>query len=823
MLAFSSPVQPAAWKKFMFCSALCASSFCLQAAPASFADAVHHGNNSSLSLTASFTPDSAHKDHELHVFALAWVPVTRTAQGLTGRWFAKTSRNWIPLSVGQTWPVAMTIPPGQPPQPITLLVDDDLRSVMGTSVYVGYGVSNKDAASAAADMVANTRYRIVYTVNQSPSDTGQANHSVGLTPVNEQTLSAVFAHVQRMGDDPTGGFPPGTELMPVATTTAVGNQTAVNVSATTLQEAGVDEDDLVKTDGAFLYNLSTAETADRGSRNVLQRHRLNANTPQTDAPDTVVLPWGKGLAGSGFFLDTERNQAIALAQGGLSNGIHDLWFAPGRYWGTGVTEVTFVDTGRSWRVKRHMRLSGALIGSRRVDSTLYLLLRSYPIWPLTTPTSLPKADQLALDAAALLPTQQIDQGVAQPLVQTADCLVPRNGTDVQPSGDIITLVALDLASPESRQASRCFVGPTEAFYLSERNVYLATTGQTYALSGRFPVYSTLARTDIHQFSLNGLEMNYQGSGSVTGHLGFEQNRKSFRMGEHKGVLRVFTQTGRQFGGWVGLPVLAPAAPSSASVDTALATNANMPTESPGKLTVLNARNGVLETIGELPNARRPNPLGKPGEQLYASRFLGNRGYLVTYRLIDPLYVIDLTDPADPHVLGELEVSGYSDYLFPLSEHLLLGVGKEAISDNSLGDGRAAWYQGVKLSVIDLTDPTRPTEIAKSIIGKRGTDATVLHNHHGIALQHRPDSVRVALPVSLRETDTAYTTGRVNDFYGFTRNELRKFEVNVSARSLTQKPALVVDAIERNLDDDRAVIWNDQVHHFTGEKWRSESW
>lgn len=122
--------------------------------------------------------------------------------------------------------------------------------------------------------------------------------------------------------------------------------------------------------------------------------------------------------------------------------------------------------------------------------------------------------------------------------------------------------------------------------------------------------------------------------------------------------------------------------------------------------------GTLALVGELPNARHPEPLGKPGEQLYATRFVGTRGFLVTYRLTDPLYVLNLADPADPRVAGELQVSGYSDYLFPLTDTLLLGVGKDAVSDNSAGDGRFAWYQGVKLALIDVSNPAQPREAAR---------------------------------------------------------------------------------------------------------------
>lgn len=827
---FANPPSSKAihWLKFLANVGLCAMCLEAHAAPASFSEAVHQGTNSNLHLTASFTPDSAHAGQDLHVFALAWVPGSLTSQGPTGKWFARSSQGWVALSEGQTWPVAMTVR-GSSTQALSipLLAQDDIRTVMGTQVYLGYGVSGVDASLAIAEMLANKRYNVVYTVNQSPSDTGRAENERGLTPTSERELQALFAQAQRSDGEQSGGIfgniTAGGMPVPVAAPgSSTGAMDVANVSGTTLQEAGVDEDDLVKSDGLHLYNLSSTPTmTERHTRNVLQRHRPGTGTSSTPASESLTLPWSQGLVGSGLFLDTANQQAIVLAQGGLDYRIHDLWFYPGRYWGAGVTELALIDTGRDWRVKRHVRFSGALIGSRRIGSTLYVLLRSYPNWPMPASAvdlNATKSDNTV--RAQALPTVQVDQGTIQALVQAVDCLIPRRTTDNLPSVDTITLVALDLASPQHKHTARCFIGSTEAFYVSEQNVYLATTRQAYTLSGRFPVYPSQIETDIHQFALNGLEMNYQGSGSVPGHLGFDQNRKSFRMGEHNGVLRVFTQTGQQFGGWVGLPMATTVATSSTASVAPLA--ATTP-DSPGRMTLLQPRNGVLETIGELPNPRRPAPLGKPGEQLYASRFIGNRGYLVTYRLIDPLYVIDLTEPTDPKVLGELEVSGYSDYLFPVSEQLLLGVGKEAVADGSVGDGRAAWYQGVKVSLIDLSDPAHPKEHAKTVIGKRGTDATALQNHHGIALQKRSGSVRVALPVSLRDTPTAYTTGRANDYFGFTQNELHKFEVDLNASTMTQKPPAFADKVERSIADDRAVIWNDQVHHFTGEQWLSAPW
>ena len=343
--------------------------------------------------------------------------------------------------------------------------------------------------------------------------------------------------------------------------------------------------------------------------------------------------------------------------------------------------------------------------------------------------------------------------------------------------------------------------------MSEQSLYLATTRTPYTYSSRFPVYAAQSSTDVHKFVLDGLEMTYRGSGNVPGHLGFDQNRKSFRMGEHQGALRVITQSTTSWGGWGVVP-----ASSTSAV------------ESPGRLSILQESKGTLAMVGELPNAKRPAPLGKPGEQLYASRFLGARGYLVTYRLTDPLYVLDLSNPADPFIAGALEVSGYSDYLFPLSENLLLGVGKEAVEERGGGDGRFAWYQGVKLSLIDLTDPANPREAAKSVIGRRGTDATVLRDHHGIAIVQNGSSTRVSLPVSLHETAPQGANGAANTYFQYTRTELQKFDIDTARRTLKARvPLPSILGAQRDISRDRSLLWGEQVHYYQNGVWTSGLW
>lgn len=594
--------------------------------------------------------------------------------------------------------------------------------------------------------------------------------------------------------------------LPVATTAAPGATGSAVFSGTTLQEAGVDEADLIKSDGAYLFSLEPAGAGDV-RRDLLRRQGLNASA--TDAAllpiDSLKIPFSADVSGSGLYLDSEHRQLVALAQGVSAWGIYDAWFAP-QSWGQGVTELVLVDSASSTQMKIHrtLRLSAQLIGSRRLGSTLYLVLRSYPQLPGLDPwwpaskTAANQAQLDALQASQLLPTLSVDGAAAEPLVQAASCFIQEN--NAVKSADIITIVAIDLAATTHRHAARCFTGGSEAFYLSDQNLYLATTRTAYSYSGAFPVYVGQTSTDIHKFALSGLDIAYRGSGNVSGHLGFDQNRKSFRLGEDKGALRVITQTVPSWGGWT----------------TAA--------ESPAHLSILQESAGALALLSELPNWARPAPLGKAGEQLYASRFIGSRAYLVTYRLTDPLYVLDLSNPADPKVAGELQVSGYSDYLFPLTDTLLLGVGKDAIADGGAGDGRFAWYQGVKLSLIDVSDASQPREAARSIIGRRGTDATVLRQHHGIALQTLGNTVRVSLPVSLHDTPAPGASGAVMDYYQFTRTELQKFEIDLGGRSLSPRTPLVSSLPgERYIGDDRSLLWNDQVHYYQNGSWRSAAW
>jgi uncharacterized secreted protein with C-terminal beta-propeller domain len=135
----------------------------------------------------------------------------------------------------------------------------------------------------------------------------------------------------------------------------------------------------------------------------------------------------------------------------------------------------------------------------------------------------------------------------------------------------------------------------------------------------------------------------------------------------------------------------------------------------------------------------------PGETIYSARFMGERGYLVTFKQVDPLFVIDLSDPHHPEELGYLKVTGYSDYLHPYDENHLIGIGKETTEE-----GEFAWYQGVKISLFDVSDVSNPREIDKEIIGHRGTDSPVLWDHKAFLFDQSRNLM--VIPILVAEID-----------------------------------------------------------------------
>jgi hypothetical protein len=139
----------------------------------------------------------------------------------------------------------------------------------------------------------------------------------------------------------------------------------------------------------------------------------------------------------------------------------------------------------------------------------------------------------------------------------------------------------------------------------------------------------------------------------------------------------------------------------------------------------------------------------PGEKIYSVRFLGKRAYLVTFKQVDPLFVIDLSTAKNPRLLGELKIPGFSTYLHPYDENTLIGLGRDVQTD-VYGNVRNG---GIKLSLFDVTNPASPQELDVYIAGSAGSESVAMYNHKAFLFSKEKDLL--VIPASLTNTNNSY--------------------------------------------------------------------
>ncbi|MEO7370406.1 MAG: beta-propeller domain-containing protein, partial [Ilumatobacteraceae bacterium] len=425
---------------------------------------------------------------------------------------------------------------------------------------------------------------------------------------------------------------------------AGGDTSTPNFSGTNTQEAGVDEGDIVETDGSHVFVASQdgVRIVDVASAQVVAKLDVPDGSDQLLLDGTRLLVTTQPYSGS----DT-------------------------------VVSLYDVSDVSSPALLHRSHLEGALIATRSVDGTARLVLTT----SLSARLQFVHPDQFGLDEDLALQRNKdiitqstVDDWMPRAFDQAADGSFGEMSTVLDCSSvaapseyaglGISWIASIDLAGSGAAIGAAGIVSDGGTVYASTTSIYLATVSydwyQPIDGSTRKP---EAPPTQIHEFALGaGGGASYVASGEVPGQL-----LNQFAMSELNGDLRVATTTNS----WDGSQA------SSSAVR------------------VLRADGNDLKQIGVV------DGLGN-GEQIYAVRFLGTQGYVVTFQQTDPLYVVDLSDPTTPVVSGELKIPGYSAYLHPVGDGLLLGVGQDA-SD----EGRV---QGTQLSLFDVHDPTNPVRL-----------------------------------------------------------------------------------------------------------------
>ncbi len=469
-------------------------------------------------------------------------------------------------------------------------------------------------------------------------------------------------------------------------------------TSTNVQEAGVDEADVFESDGRHFYLARDRELV------------IIRAAPREQLALLSKLEFDRRI--DSLYLFGTKLLVLAQHHGyGYGPG-PEIMIWPPYYRGSKllVAEVDVADPANP-TITRQVELDGALAHSRLTNGRLILVLMVLPRLP--DDPSPAAADRLTLDD--LMPKMHV-RGVTRELVSWGNWLRPTVPDGYQTTA----VVTLDAADIETTISSVAVLAGAGTVYASPRALYL--TDMNFD-----PDYVVRQVTAIHklEFGEDG-GARYVASGSVAGRL-----LNQFSLGEHEGYLRVAThiENARLFsdGSGVGRPaplpvadtVVAGADDSDGPDVTVLDAPFPVPREagSENAVFVLETSGSQLKIVGEIRGIAR-------GEQLYSARFMGPRGYLVTFIRIDPLFSLDLSDPRNPRITGELKVPGYSDYLHPFGESHLIGVGR-SVEITPFGGGMP---DALQLSLFDVSDPAAPRLVEQLSLGGHGSYSDVSYDH-----------------------------------------------------------------------------------------------
>jgi inhibitor of cysteine peptidase len=454
---------------------------------------------------------------------------------------------------------------------------------------------------------------------------------------------------QRGGYELSGGIAgPNTGFLPSAIAGTKADVTG-DYSTTNIQVSGVDEADIVKTDGKYVYAVS-GNTVVIIDAYPAENAKIASKINMEEVPTEIFV---------------NENKLIMF--------------------GSTFIKVYDVSNKETPILRRDVSFDGNYFDSRMIGNYVYVIVSS-PIY-YQGEIELPRISSDGKDQTT--PANEIYY------------------FDVPDySYNFTTIMSVNTQNDAQKISKETFlIGETQNIFVSTDNIYITTiknsiyfTGITNGNNLNSMVYpETTEETIIHKISIADGKIEYKSWGEVPGHV-----LNQFSMDEYQGYFRIATTTG-----WME--------------------NNNV--------YVLN--NG-LKVVGKLEGLA-------PGEKIYSARFMGNRAYLVTFKKIDPLFVVDLKDPENPTVLGELKIPGFSDYLHPYDENHIIGVGKNAVDEGSF-----AWYQGIKIALFDVSNPQNPLEISNYAIGDRGTDSYVLTDHKAFLFSRSKNLL--VIPISLAKID-----------------------------------------------------------------------
>ena len=467
---------------------------------------------------------------------------------------------------------------------------------------------------------------------------------------------------------------------PSVATNGAAQKASTEYSTTNIQVQGVDEADIVKSDGTYIYIVSGENVT------IVKAY------PPKEAQVVTSISLKETV--TGLFVNGDKLVIFSNIYSYIyptTRLLPEKMPAPPTFEKTSI-KVYNIENRASPRLVRNVALDGNYFESRMIGDYVYVIVSE---------------SAYLLNGNVTLPTVE-SNGMVEKIEATH--IYYSNVTDY--SYAFTTVAAINVKDDTEAPSHETFLlGYAGEIYVSPTNIYLASPGY----------FVGTQKTSIHRIHITSGKIVHEASGNVSGYV-----LNQFSMDEYDGYFRIATTTYDM-------------------------TRFFEQSTSENSVYVLDAK---LAPVGKIEKLA-------PGERIYSARFMGKRCYLVTFKKVDPLFVINLADPANPSVLGKLKIPGYSEYLHPYDDNHLIGIGKNTVEAE---EGDFAWYQGIKISMFDVTDVVNPREVASFSIGDRGTDSPVLSDHKALLFDKKRGIL--AIPVLLAKiNESAYPSGVPSSAYG----------------------------------------------------------
>lgn len=438
-------------------------------------------------------------------------------------------------------------------------------------------------------------------------------------------------------------------------------------SKTNVQVENVDEADIVKTDGKYIYYVT------QGMAYIIKADTLEIVNKLSLKGDKETFSISEIYVNNDRLVVLGNYSAYEEVENTENNRFHETHIYTER-----MAEAIVYDISDKTDLKevRTVRLDGNYRNSRMIGNNVYLISSKAAYY------------YEGINENEILP-RVYDTSTGEMQIKATD-IAYFPGTE---SSNFMTVAGFDINNEES-VCTETFYGASDEVYASTNNLYLTQIEYTYGNTWK----ENTTKNTIYKFKLDGNKIELLCKGEVKGDLS-----NQFSMDEYEGNLRIATTSGYD-------------------------------EDAVNQLFILDEN---LQEIGKIEDMAK-------GERIYSVRFIGKVGYIVTFEQVDPLFVIDLSDPRNPEVKGELKIPGYSSYLHPYDETHIIGIGYNT-KPNGYG---GVTNSNMKMSMFDVSDLSNPKEMFHVDIGGTSAYSDILYNHKAL-FEHKGKDL-IGFPVTLRE-------------------------------------------------------------------------